>query len=92
MDQQVNTRPWWRRVNATLVALAIAIGAVAAIAWTATGVLRKNTPTPADRPAATSRYKVEPRALVGALLPHHRRHRAHAKKRASPPAKQSARP
>jgi hypothetical protein len=97
IDQQVSTRPWWRRVNPTLIALVIAISAVAVLGWRSADAPRKSAPTSAEPPAAAPRHKLEPRAVVGALLPkHHRRQRAHAKKKASRPAstseKQSARP
>ena len=78
-------RPWWRRVNVTIVALVIAIGAVAVIGWNSMTEARKNAPA-VEQTAAAPRQKLKPRPFVGALVKRHRHQRAHSKKRASPPA------
>lgn len=86
-DSPLDTRPLWRRVNPTLVALVVAIGAVAAIALSSSEAPRKSAPASSEQAATAPRHKLEPRALVGALLKRpHRRHRAHTKKKASLPA------
>jgi hypothetical protein len=83
-------RPWWRRVNPTIVALVIAIGAVAVIGWHSNDASRKSVPAASEHAAAAPRPTFQPRDLVGALSRrHHRRQRAHIKKKASPPARAS---
>jgi hypothetical protein len=91
IDQQISTRPWWRRLNPTLVGLVLAIGAVAVIAGRAMDAPRKHASSAPEQPAAAPRHQVEPRAVVGALLPRHaRRKRGHSTKKARPSEKSSA--
>ena len=89
-------RPWWRRVNLTIVALVIAIATVAVIGVGSMSERRNDTPSSAQATAAP-RQNLKPRHFVGAFVKRQpRKQRARDRQRPSPPVtvprKQSPQP